>query len=99
LFPNADHRLWPGSLVRVRLQLDMERGALVVPLATVVNGQRGTLVFVVDDSGTARSVPVSVARVTDTEAIIASGVTAGQTVVTDGQIRLTDGTPVEAKRP
>ena len=99
LFPNSDHRLWPGSLVRVRLELEVEQGALVVPLPTVVNGQRGTVVFVVDDSGNARTVPVTVLRTTDTEAIIGSGVRAGQTVVTDGQIRLTDGTPVEAKQP
>ena len=98
VFPNADHRLWPGSLVRVRLELEVERGALVVPLASVVNGQRGTLVFVVDDSGKARAVPVAVRRTTDTEAVLAGGLTPGQTVVIDGQIRLTDGTPVEAKR-
>jgi multidrug efflux system membrane fusion protein len=99
LFPNADHRLWPGSLVRARLQLEVEKGALLVPLSAVVNGQRGTTVFVIDSAKRAKNVLVTVLRTTDSLAILGSGVEAGQTVVTDGQIRLTDGTLVEAKRP
>ncbi|HET7042063.1 MAG TPA: efflux RND transporter periplasmic adaptor subunit [Gemmatimonadales bacterium] len=97
IFPNGDHRLWPGSLVRVQLQIDVEKGALVVPLPAVVSGQRGSSVFVVDSAGKAKNVAVTVRRTTDSLAILSGGVTAGQTVVTDGQIRLTDGTPVEAK--
>jgi membrane fusion protein, multidrug efflux system len=99
LFPNADRRLWPGSLVRAELQLSVQRGALVVPLSAVVTGQRGSTVFLVDTAGKAKNVPVTVLRTTDRLAILGSGVEEGQTVVTDGQIRLTDGTPVEAKQP
>jgi multidrug efflux system membrane fusion protein len=99
LFPNADHRLWPGSLVRAQLELSVEKGALIVPLSTVVTSQRGATVFVVDAQGKAKNVQVTVLRTTDSLAILGSGVEAGQTVVTDGQIRLTDGTPVEAKKP
>jgi multidrug efflux system membrane fusion protein len=99
VFPNADRHLWPGSLVRVQLQLDIERNALIVPLASVVTSQQGSTVFVVDAEGKAKVVPVQVLRTTDSIAILAGGLEPGQTVVTDGQIRLTDGTPVEAKRP
>lgn len=99
LFPNRDHRLWPGSLVRAQLQIDVERGALVVPLSAVLTGQQGSSVFVVDSGHQAHNVPVTVLRTTDSLAVLAGGVQAGQTVVTDGQIRLTDGTLVEAKQP
>jgi len=99
LFPNGDHRLWPGSLVRVALQIDVEKNALVVPLAALVTGQQGSSVFVVDTGNKAKNVRVTVLRTTDSLAILGAGVEAGQTIVTDGQIRLTDGTPVEAKRP
>lgn len=98
LFPNADHRLWPGSLVRAQLELSVERGALIVPLSAVVTAQRGSSVFLVDSLGKARNTPVTVLRTTDSLAVLGSGVEAGQTVVTDGQIRLTDGTPVEVKQ-
>ena len=98
-FENRDHRLWPGALVRVALQLDVQKGALVVPLSAVVSSQRGSTVFIVDTAGKARSVGVQVQRVTDSEAVLATGVEAGQVVVTDGQIRLVDGTRVEATRP
>ena len=99
LFPNGDHRLWPGSLVRVQLQIDVQQNALVVPLAALVTGQQGSSIFVVDTGGKAKNVPVTVLRTTDSLAILSSGVEAGQTIVTDGQIRLTNGTPVEAKQP
>jgi multidrug efflux system membrane fusion protein len=99
VFPNGDHRLWPGSLVRALLQIDIQKNALVVPLSAVVTGQRGSSLFIVDTAGKAKNVIVTVLRTTDSLAILGGGVEAGQTVVTDGQIRLTDGTPVQAKKP
>lgn len=99
LFANADNRLWPGGLVRAELQLDIQKDALIVPLSAVVRGQRGATVFVVDSGNVVRNVPVTVLRTTDALAILGSGVEAGQTVVTDGQIRLTDGSRIEAKAP
>ena len=85
--------------MRAQLELSVEKGALLVPLSTVVTSQRGSTVFVVDAQGMAKNVQVTVLRTTDSLAILGSGVEAGQIVVTDGQIRLTDGTPVEAKKP
>jgi multidrug efflux system membrane fusion protein len=99
LFANADNRLWPGGLVRAELQLSVEKDALIVPLSAVVRGQRGSTVFIVDTGNVVKNVPVTVLRTTDTIAILGGGVEAGQTVVTDGQIRLTDGTRIEAKAP
>jgi multidrug efflux system membrane fusion protein len=98
-FANADNRLWPGALVRARLQLDVQKDAIIVPLAAVVTGQRGSTVFVVDTGNRVRNVPVTVLRTTDSVAVLGGGVEAGQTVVTDGQIRLTEGSRIEAKKP
>lgn len=93
-FPNRGGGLWPGALVRVVLELDTERDALVVPLTAVVNGQRGSVVYVVDSSRAARLRPVEVERTTDSIAVLRGGVAPGDLVVTDGQLRLTEGTLV-----
>jgi len=93
-FPNRDGALWPGALVRVQLELDVERGAVVVPLTAVMNGQQGSFVYVIGGDRKAELRRVQVERSTDTIAVLRSGVAAGETVVTDGQLRLTDGTRV-----
>lgn len=96
-FPNRDNALWPGEFLNVRLRLYVEDGALVVPAQAVMTGQQGTYLFVLNPDGTARSQPVAVERTAGTYAVIAEGVRAGDQVVTDGQLRLTSGTPVEVK--
>jgi multidrug efflux system membrane fusion protein len=94
-FANRSGALWPGALVRVVLELDVERGALVVPLTAVVNSQRGSVVYVVDSTGTAHLRPVEVERTTDSLVVLRSGVEEGNLVVVDGQLRLTDGGQVK----
>jgi multidrug efflux system membrane fusion protein len=96
-FPNRSGALWPGALVRVVLELDVERDALVVPLTAVVNGQRGSVVYVVDSARTAHIRPVTVERTGDSTVVLRAGIEAGDIVVTDGQLRLTDGTLVQVK--
>lgn len=96
-FANRDNVLWPGEFLNVRLQLYVEDNAVVVPAQAVMTGQQGTYLFVVNHDGTARSQPVTVERTAGTYAVIAQGVTAGDQVVTDGQLRLTTGAPVEIK--
>src|SRR5690242_4434200 len=96
-FPNRDNALWPGEFVNVRLQLYVQDKALVVPSQAVMSGQQGTYVFIVDHAGTARSQPVAVTRTAGPYTVIAQGVSAGDAVVTDGQLRLVSGAPVEVK--
>lgn len=96
-FANRDLALWPGSLVRLGLELDVERGVLVVPRAAVLSGQAGDVVYVVNDSRKAALRKVTVRRTTDVVAVLASGVSAGERVVTDGQLRLTGGSTVTIK--
>ena len=93
-FPNRDERLWPGGLVRVALELATERGVLVVPRSAVITGQQGSAIFVVTGQGTAALRRVTVQRSDDSLAVIAGEVKPGEQVVTDGQLRLTDGAPV-----
>jgi RND family efflux transporter MFP subunit len=96
-FPNADEQLWPGTLVTVQLTLRIDRDALVMPAEAVQSGQRGTFVFVVENN-TARVRPVRIARTVDGQAVIADGLKAGDTVVTEGQLSLRDGIRVDIKR-
>jgi multidrug efflux system membrane fusion protein len=96
-FPNRDSALWPGEFVNVRLRLYVQDSALVVPAQAVMTGQQGTYVFVVDQDRTARSQAVTVERTAGAYAVISQGLQAGEDVVTDGQVRLVSGAPVEVK--
>jgi membrane fusion protein, multidrug efflux system len=96
-FPNRDNALWPGEFLNTRLQLYIEDKALVVPSQAVMTGQQGTYLFVFNHDGTARSQPVTVERAAGAYTVIAQGVRAGDEVVTDGQLRLVNGAPVEVK--
>ena len=97
-FLNRDARLWPGALVRVRLELDVERQALVVPATAVVPGQQGDVVFVAGDDGKAHVHPVRVRRTTDSLTVLEAGVDPGAQVITDGQVRLSEGTRIAPRR-
>jgi RND family efflux transporter MFP subunit len=94
--PNADELLWPGTLVRVRLTF-REEDAVTVPPTAIQVSQDGSFVFVVKD-GVATVRPVKVARVLENETVLESGLAGGETVVTDGQLRLTNGSRVAPRR-
>lgn len=93
-FPNEDDALWPGQFVDVVLLLDTQADAVVVPARAVQNGQQGTFVFVVKDDATVDSRAVEVARNYGADAVIAKGLVPGDTVVTEGQLRLVSGSKV-----
>ena len=96
-FPNQDGILWPGQFVNVVMTLAQEADRLVVPTRAVLNGQQGQYVFVVKPDMTVESRPVVVARTSDLVSVITKGLTAGEKIVTDGQIRLAPGSRVEVK--
>ena len=98
-FANADAALWPGALVRVSLQLNIDRNALVVPGSAVQSGQAGDVVWVIDSTQKARVVKVKVLRNTDTLVVLSGALSVGQQVITDGQLRLTDGAKVVVRTP
>jgi multidrug efflux system membrane fusion protein len=98
-FPNPNRRLWAGEFVTTQLQLFVEQNALVVPASAVVTGQSGPYVFVVTDSSTAQQRQVTVERTAGALTIIASGLRVGETVVTEGQARLTPNAKVTLNTP
>ena len=93
--PNEGDVLWPGTLVTTDLTLRIE-DAVVVPSTAVQVSQTGNFVFVVQD-GAAKVQPVKVDRTIDNISVIASGLSGGETVVTDGQLLLSNGTRVSPR--
>jgi multidrug efflux system membrane fusion protein len=98
-FDNAGNRLWPGQFVDATLFLSVEPEAIVVPSVAVQASQTGPYVFVVDDESRAEMRPVTVARTEGRDSVIATGLTAGEVVVTDGHLRLTPGVRVTSRQP
>lgn len=96
-FPNDDGSLWPGGFVNVRLQLYVEKDALVVPAAAVVAGQQGSFVFVVQPDSSAATKAVTVKRTAGDLAVVSGDVQPGDRVVVDGQLRLRQGSKVQIK--
>jgi multidrug efflux system membrane fusion protein len=96
-FPNDDGSLWPGGFVNVRLQLYVDRDAVVVPSAAIVEGQQGSFVFIIQADSSAATRPVTVSRNAGDIAIISGGVQPGDRVVVDGQLRLRQGAKVQVK--
>jgi len=95
--PNTDELLWPGTLVTARLTFREEQ-AVTVPSTAVQVSQTGSYVFVVKE-GAAFVQPVTVARVFGDESVIATGLNGGETVVTNGQLQLSNGTKVAPRGP
>jgi len=95
--PNKDELLWPGTLVTADMTLRTEEG-VVVPATAVQVSQSGNFVFIVKD-GVAKVQNVQVERQVGRETVIASGLSGGETVVTDGQLLLSDGTRVNPRPP
>jgi len=90
---NADSRWWPGTYVKVRMNLQPAQGGTVIPAAAVVHGARGRSVFVVNDENVAQVRPVEVLAIADGQAAV-KGLAAGERVVLDGRQNLRNGSKV-----
>lgn len=93
-FANSSRRLWPGQFTDLVLTLGIKKGAVVVPAPAVQNGQQGEYVYVVSREQKAELRQVVTAPAAEGELVIERGVAAGETVVVDGQLRLTPGAAV-----
>lgn len=93
-FPNVNRRLWPGQYSSVLLRLGERRDVLVVPTDAVQAGQQGKFVFVLTPNMTVDVRQVATGQTTEDEVEILQGLSAGETVVTDGQVSLVPGTKV-----
>lgn len=96
-FDNAGRTLWPGQFVTATVVLYEQKDAVVVPAAAVVEAESGNYVYVVGQDGKAASQPVVVGRAVGEDVIVDRGLKAGETVVTDGQLRLVPGAKVQVR--
>lgn len=94
-FKNPERKLWPGQFVNVNLRLTTRGGAVVVPNQAVQTGQDGTFVYVVNEDRTVDARPVVTGPRVDLDLVVDKGLAAGETVVTDGQLRLQPGSRVQ----
>jgi multidrug efflux system membrane fusion protein len=93
-FPNGEFQLWPGQFVNVRLKVETLEKAIVVPTSAVQRGPAGTFSYVIGDGDIATAKPVVVTQQNENDAVIASGLTTSDRVVTTGFANLSDGAKV-----
>src|SRR5712671_3779559 len=93
-FPNANFQLWPGQFVNVRLRVETLSKAIVVPTSAVQRGPAGTFSYVIGEGDIATAKPVVVIQQNESDAVIASGLTTSDRVVTTGFANLSDGAKV-----
>ena len=98
-FENVDYRLWPGQFSNVLLRLAEDENATVVPTQAVQTGQSGDYIYVVKSDMTVEQRAVKVGRSVGTETVVLKGIQPGDTVVTDGQLRLVPGVKVQFTAP
>jgi multidrug efflux system membrane fusion protein len=97
-FENSDTRLWPGQFVNVTLTLGIQDQAIVIPSSAIQIGQTGPYVFVIRPDSTVEMRLVRVDRTVKNGTVIAEGLKAGERVVIDGQLRLSNGTRVTVQQ-
>jgi multidrug efflux system membrane fusion protein len=97
-FDNSDRALWPGQFSRVTLHLATLSGAIVVPGQAVQTGQDGQYIFVVNADSKVEQRPVTTGQRVNDDVVIEKGLRPGETIVTEGQLRLEAGTRVQTGR-
>jgi multidrug efflux system membrane fusion protein len=93
-FPNGKFQLWPGQFVNVRLKVETLDKAIVVPTSAVQRGPAGTFSYVIGEGDIATAKPIVVTQQNEHDAVIASGLTTSDRVVTTGFANLSDGAKV-----
>ena len=93
VFGNRDELLWPGGFVTVRLAVQTLKDATVLPQAAVIQGPRGSIVYIIDAQNRAQARLVEVVYASGLDAVV-SGVQPGERIVLDGRQNLRAGVPV-----
>jgi membrane fusion protein, multidrug efflux system len=99
VFDNKDNALWPNQFVNIRLLLDTEKNATVIPAAAVQRGPQGTYVFVVKQDNTVDVRPVTISFTQNNISVISNGLSPKEVVVTDGQDKLQASSHVTPRTP
>ncbi len=95
-FDNKERLLWPGQFVNVTLTLSTQNDAVTVPSEAVQPGQKGQMIYVVKADQTVEPRIVTVGATHGGSVTVEKGVAPGETVVTDGQLRLFPGARIKA---
>ena len=90
-FPNRLNQLWPGTFVNVSVTTSVVKDALTAPTDALQQNDSGQFVYVVGPDNRVTTRPVEVAQRLEAVALISKGLQAGETVVVQGQYRLTPG--------
>ncbi|HEY0850179.1 MAG TPA: efflux RND transporter periplasmic adaptor subunit [Bradyrhizobium sp.] len=93
-FPNPNFQLWPGQFVNVRLRVETLPKAIVIPTSAVQRGPAGTFSYVIEPGNVATAKPIVVTQQNENDAVIASGISPTDRVVTTGFANLSDGARV-----
>ena len=96
-FPNKSRKLWPGQFTDVVMTLGLLKNAVVIPTTAIQTSQQGQFVYVVKSDKKVEMRPITVATAVGDETVIEKGLAPGETVVMDGQLRLTPGATVSSK--
>ena len=99
VFENPDNNLWPNQFVNVHLLLETRKNAITIPASAIQRGPQGTFTYLVDANNTVQVQPLQIALTQGTTVVVASGLEAGQRVVTDGQEKLQAGSRVTPQAP
>jgi len=99
IFPNDDESLFPNQFVNIRMLLDVDKGAVVIPTSAIERGQPGTFVYVVKSDNTVTARPVTLGPTEGERVAVTKGLAVGERVVTDGADRLKEGAQVMVQRP
>jgi multidrug efflux system membrane fusion protein len=99
VFDNPENTLWPNQFVNVHLLLEARKDAITAPASAMQRGPDGTFAYVVDANNTVQMRPVKVDLTQGSTVVVASGLQAGEKVVTDGQEKLQPGSHVAPQAP
>jgi membrane fusion protein, multidrug efflux system len=98
-FPNTDRSLWPGQFVNIVMTLRTLHGVTVIPSEAIQSGQQGQFVFVLKPDQTVEPRLVKPGQTVENQIVVESGLAPGETVITDGQMRLIPGARVRVVQP
>jgi membrane fusion protein, multidrug efflux system len=98
IFANEDNKLWPGEFVNIRIQTGIIKNATTIPATAVLHGQDDLYAYVVKPDNKVEARPIKTGYATEQFYVVKEGIKVGETVVTGGQYRLTNGTLVAANK-
>jgi membrane fusion protein, multidrug efflux system len=98
-FANEKRYLWPGQFVNVAMTLTTIENAVIIPTQAILEGQKGSYVYVVKQDKTAESRPIKTGIVYKENTVIPEGLKEGDEVITAGQLSVTEGTQIEIREP